>query len=159
MITKAQYFGNKPHTIAQEAAADKLLAAVNLLLHKAEDGCGYEYWIDPDTGTQISGAKGGAGDGGFRLPNSTTGAKSSKHKLARAVDVYDPNRVLAQWIVSNPSLLKAHGLYCEDFRWTPVWCHFQDIAPKSGMRIYIPAMTPALAPDLIGQKPLGAPFR
>lgn len=152
MITPAQYFGKKPHNDIQATNAQCLLGSVNRLLDEAHaDDC-YGYWIDPDTGTQISGSKGGSGDGGFRTSDSKTGAKSSKHRDANAVDVYDPGRKLAQWVNDHKDRLAHHGLYCEDFRWTPTWCHFQRVPPGSGKRIYIPSNTPPLAPPIKGQK-------
>ena len=156
MITPAQYFGKKPHNDIQATNAECLLSAVNRLLDEAHaDDC-YGYWIDPDTETQISGSNGGSGDGGFREPNSKTGAKSSKHRSADAVDVYDPERALAQWVFDHKARLVHHELYCEDFRWTPVWCHFQRVPPGSGKRIYIPSNMPPLVPGFKGQR--GVPY-
>ena len=154
VITLEQYFGAKKHPIEHLANANMLLGQVNLCLYKAEkDGC-YDGWIDPDTNSQISGAKGGSGDGGYRTPDSRTGGAGSTHRSARAVDVFDPNRILAQWCVKHKAALVEIGLWCEDFRYTPVWCHFQQIQPKSGKRIYIPYASPPLAPALEGQAPI-----
>lgn len=154
MITIAQYFHDKEHSIEHEVNATRLLAKVNKLLQLSSD-CGvYADWVDPDTGCQISGSKGGSGDGGYRLSNSLTGMPNSKHKSANAVDVYDPDRRLAQWCLDSRVALADAGLYCEDFRYTPVWLHFQDIPPKSGKRIYIPSASPPLAAALEGQQPI-----
>jgi len=151
MITLAQYFGSKEHPVEHEVNATRMLSTVNELLRKAFD-CGvYADWIDPDTGCQISGAKGGSGDGGYRLSSSKTGMPGSNHKTAHAVDVYDPNRQLAQWCLDNKQALHEAGLYCEDYRWTPVWVHFQDVPPKSGKIVYIPSASPPLAVALAGQ--------
>lgn len=136
MITKAHYFGNKPHPIEHEANADMLLARVNVMLYELADKGIYDYWIDPDTGTQISGAKGGSGDGGYRLPDSKTGAPSSSHKIGRGIDVYDPQNVLDDAI--DRKLLIKHGLYREHPDSTIGWLHLQDKAPKSGCRTYKP---------------------
>jgi hypothetical protein len=152
MITKMQYFGVKHSPVEHEANADKMLAAVNCLWHEAADAGVYGYWIDPDTNSQISGSKGGAGDGGYRTPDSKTGAKSSTHREGHGCDTYDPERKLAAWCVLNVELLVKHDLYIEDPRWTPGWVHCQDVPPKSGKRVYIPASTPPLAPALPGQK-------
>lgn len=156
MITLTQYFGNKPHPAQHEANAIKLLARVNCLLDIAKQGGCYEDWVDPDTGSQISGSRGGSGDGGYRTPNSKTGTQTSSHREAMGVDVYDPHRKLAQWCVKNRARLGQMELYCEDFRWTPTWCHFQTRPTK--FRIYIPYSDikkyPPLAPALEGQAPL-----
>lgn len=154
MITIEDYFGGKKHPPEHTANATKLLIKVNRLLAIAQNDGGYSNWIDPDTGTQISGAKGGSGDGGYRLPNSKTGAASSTHKTGDGVDVYDHCRILAQWCVNNTDVLDKLGLFIEDPRFTPYWLHCQQIQPKSGKRIYIPASTAPLAPALEGQKPL-----
>jgi hypothetical protein len=154
MITHAQYFGAKQFTEQQAENCDALIESVNKCLDFAAQDKAYFYYIDPDTGTQISGAKGGSGDGGFRAPDSKTGAKTSSHKNANGVDVYDPARALAAWCVANPQVLAALGLYIEDPRWTPGWVHFQRVAPGSGKRIYVPSNSTPLAPALPGQKPL-----
>lgn len=158
MILLLQYFGKKSHPIEHDANANILLAQVNLCLHKAEqDGC-YDGWIDPDTNSQISGSRGGSGDGGYRTPDSRTGGPTSSHREAKGVDVYDPDRILAQWCEDNKDMLRKLGLYCEDFRWTPGWVHFQTRPSRSGHVVYIPYSDlkkhPPLAPPLRGQKPI-----
>lgn len=153
-ITIGQYFGEKPHTEQQASNAEALLESVNQCCDYAAHDKAYFYYIDPDTGTQISGAKGGSGDGGFRAPSSATGAKGSSHKDANGVDVYDPKRVFAAWCVMNKQALAALGLYMEDPRWTPGWVHLQRVPPRSGHHIYIPSTSLPLADALPGQKPL-----
>lgn len=154
LITAQQYFGTKPYTEQQADNCDALLESVNQCLDfAARDKC-YRSPVDPDTGSQISGAKGGSGDGGFRLVSSATGSKGSSHKDANGIDIYDPARALAAWCVANPQILAALGLYMEDPRWTPGWVHLQRVPPKSGKRIYIPSTSAPLAPALPGQKSL-----
>lgn len=149
MISVKAYFGPKlGHPEATEAMvenAEALLGKVNALLERAGAECGYACEIDPDTGSSVSGSKGGAGDGGFRLGASKTGATNSKHKLARAVDVYDPDDRLDTWISSfdseggaGNSLLEELGLYREAPGATPGWCHLQDLAPGSGRHTFNP---------------------
>lgn len=135
MITLEQYFGAKDHTDEQAAAATGMLEKVNALIDWARLG-GFMGAIDPDTGTQISGSKGGSGDGGFRLSNAATGKPGSKHKLARAVDVYDPGDVLDR-ILADADLAR-FGLFREHPDDTPGWCHLQDLAPGSGNRTFKP---------------------
>lgn len=132
MITVEQYFGEKQHTDEQEQAAETLLNRVTNML----EFLGWDYPIDPDTGTSISGSKGGAGDGGFRLSGSSTGRPFSKHKLAHAVDVYDPDNRLDDMI--NDEILQRFNLYRESPSATRGWCHLQDIAPGSGKRTFLP---------------------
>lgn len=154
MITIEQYFGAKDHPFEHTSNATKLLIKVNRLLAIAQNDGGYHNWIDPDTGTQISGAKGGSGDGAYRLPNSKTGASSSSHKTGDGIDIYDNLRILAQWCVHNTDAMDKCGLWAEDFRWTNGWVHLQAKPPASGKRIYIPSSAPPSAPALEGQKPL-----
>ena len=95
-------------------------------------------YVDPDTGSQISGSKGGAGDGGFRLPDSTTGVQSSAHKEAKAVDVYDPDNLLDKAIDKNDQGLVIYDLYREHPDATPGWCHLSTRPPGSKRRTYRP---------------------
>ena len=136
MITIDQYFGGKEHTLEQETEAELLLRQVNLLLAEAAAKKVYAMDPCPYTGTQISGAKGGHGDGGFRLPDSTTGAAKSSHKEAKAVDVFDPLDKLDRWLTDD--LLSHYGLYRESQFKTPGWCHLTTRPPMSGKRTFMP---------------------
>lgn len=138
MITEKQYFGQKPHTEEHEVYASEMLHRVNEMLVFVD----YDFPVDPDTGTCISGSKGGSGDGGFRLPESTTGAKLSSHKEAKAVDVFDPENWLDNYLDQfdepdggNP-ILERFGLYREASPHTPGWCHLTTRPPKSGRRSF-----------------------
>ena len=134
MITLAQYFGNKPHSPDHTSNADYLLHRVaNLEAEAAAAGVKVDH-IDPDTGTCISGSRGGAGDGGFRLPTSTTGKGLSSHKEARGVDKYDPLNELDNWLTDE--ILARHGLYREHPDDTPTWCHLTTRPPNSGKRSF-----------------------
>ena len=143
MISAEQYFGAKPHDAEQEIMADDLLVRVNALLDEAERD-GVTVPVCPNTGTQISGSKGGTGDGGFRLPTATTGSPQSSHKQAKAVDVYDPLDKLDEWLdqfehgVGDNTKLAEHGLYREAPAHTPTWCHLSTRAPRSGRRTFKP---------------------
>jgi len=131
MIDEGQYFGGKSHTEEQEQAAAALLDKVNNMLASLA----WDYPIDPDTGTSISGSKGGSGDGGFRLPNATTGKTLSKHKTAHAVDVFDPGNNLDNRL--DDEILERFGLWREHPDSTlGGWCHLQDVPPKSGKRSF-----------------------
>ena len=105
---------------------------------------------------ELDGIKRDKVSSGWRPPsiNAVTknAAKSSKHLTGEACDIHDPDRALAQWCLKHPALLVTCELWCEDFRWTPTWVHFQILPPKSGKRIYIPSNTPPKAPALEGQK-------
>jgi len=146
MISVDHYFksSEKHRTLELDAVAEAMLEKVEGLREEAEAD-GIYFYSDPDTGTEISGAKGGSGAGGFRPQNSTTGAARSAHKTAHAVDVFDATRNFAAWCMAHLDRLREHGLYIEDPRWTPGWVHLQDVPPRSGKLCYIPAPTPALA--------------
>ena len=140
MITVAQYFGPKfthPDATPERVNnAVRLLDRVNALLDTARTLGVYKDWVDPDTGSQVSGAKGGSGDGGFRLSTSATGAPNSTHKQGQGVDVYDPLNRLDFWLTDD--ILEAHGLYREAPSATPTWVHMQAVPPRSGRRTYQP---------------------
>ncbi len=139
MITISQYFGHKiNHPEATEEMKENariLLEKVNALLAEAET-CGIHAKNDKDTGCQISGAKDGHGDGGFRLSLATTGKPGSAHKLAMAVDVYDEGDRLDDWITRE--ILVKYDLYREARQWTPGWLHLQSRPPRSLMRSFNP---------------------
>lgn len=135
MITIAEYFGTKAHTKQQEAMAQALLQQVNALCDEAQLD-GVDRVTCPNTGTEISGSKGGSGDGGFRLPTATTGAMHSSHKVLPAesptgagVDVYDPGNHLDTWLNQfeegdgKNSKLREYGLAREHPTATGNWCH------------------------------------
>lgn len=144
MITREQYFGAKPHDTEQEIAADDLLVRVNELVEEAVKAGAFSRNIDPDTGTEISGSRNGAGDGGFRLPTARTGSATSAHKEAKGVDVFDSSDRLDEWLdqfehgVGGNTKLEEHGLYREAPSATPGWCHLQTRPTKSGRRTFIP---------------------
>lgn len=64
-------------------------------------------------------------------------APKSKHLTGNAVDIYDPKLELTKWLKGPGSkILEEAGLYCEEGNAN--WVHFQDIAPKSGRRWFLP---------------------
>lgn len=144
MITAGEYFGSKPYSGAQAARAADLLQRVNALVDEAESTGQFSRNKCPNTGTEISGSKGGSGDGGFRLPDSGTGSPNSSHKQAAAVDVYDGTNRLDAWLdqfedgQGGNSKLEEYGLYREAPDATPGWCHLTTRAPGSGRRTFNP---------------------
>lgn len=140
MIAVEEYFGAKARhpdaTPIRKACAFTLLERVNALLEHAASEGAYDWPIDPDTGTNISGSKGGAGDGGFRLSTATTGRPGSSHKEGEGVDVFDPENTLDAWLTDE--VLEQHGLHREHPDDTPGWCHLQTRAPGSGRRTFKP---------------------
>ena len=153
MITKTHYFGTKPYPFDHGHNAALLLGRVNAFLWDCAELGYYHYEIDPDTEIMISGSKDGSGDGGYRLASSKTGARRSKHKFGHGIDICDTKRLLAAFCISKlgRELMQKHNLYMENPRWTPVWCHLQDVHPLSRMRVYRPSMRAPLTrplPDL-----------
>lgn len=65
-------------------------------------------------------------------------AIKSNHLTGHAVDIYDPNLKLTAWLKKGEGarLLVEQGLYCEEGNKN--WVHFQDIAPRSGNRWFLP---------------------
>lgn len=72
------------------------------------------------------------------IAEGKSNALHSKHCAGLSADVYDPEGVLKEWCLLNEKVLENIGLWCEDFRFTPNWCHFQCSPPKSGKRFFIP---------------------
>ena len=136
MITLQEYFSDKPHPNEYNLNALTLLYRVNNLIAAYTTDTGKLPEINPITGSQVSGSKGG--DGGFRLPTSTTGSSKSAHKLGMAIDLVDHDQHLDNWIDKNPDALIKYDLYREASASTPNWCHLSTRKPLSGKRTFIP---------------------
>jgi hypothetical protein len=134
MITLQDYFGDKPHPTEYNLNALTLLYRVNNLLAAYTTDTGLIIPNNAATGSQVS----GSGDGGFRLPTSTTGASKSAHKLGMAVDIYDLGERLDKWLDKNPDALIKYDLYREESASTPNWCHLGTRKPLSGKRTFKP---------------------
>lgn len=55
----------------------------------------------------------------------------SNHLSGNAVDFADPNQELQVWCKNNEPLIRSFGLWMEDFKYSPNWCHFQSKPYKS----------------------------
>lgn len=66
------------------------------------------------------------------------GAVHSNHMTCLACDFKDVSGEIDAWCLRNLHELEAAGLYLEDPRNTPGWCHVQCVPPKSGHRVFIP---------------------
>ena len=137
MITITQYVGkwadSDDWTEDTIAAATENLKRVNALLDNyAADG--NELKINPATGSNVSGQT----YGGFRPQSCTQGAPKSAHKTGEAVDNYDPNDDLDDYIDDNPDVLVTYNLYREASDSTPHWCHLSIRKPGSGARTFNP---------------------
>lgn len=116
------------------ANAARTVEIVNKLLVLAKTaGVGLE--VNPRTGTILS--------SGWRPPavNATTpgAAPRSKHLLALAADIYDPDGDLDEWCLANAdTVLKDLGLWMEHPAATKGWCHVQTVPPGSKRRVFYP---------------------
>lgn len=150
LITREQYFTDphtkleKEHTEEHERNFNEWQERDEALTQEAINDGAFERAIDPDTGSEISGARGGDGDGGFRAKGSKTGKPGGPHYDGRAGDRYDPGNRLDTWLDKfedgkggNRMLLK-HGLYREHPSATDSWCHTQTKPTVSGRRTFYP---------------------
>jgi len=137
MITLEQYFGvygDSPDlTPERRENANLLLSCVNQLMVQAEAD-GILFPVNPKTGSQISGET----LGGFRPQNAPVGAPKSNHKNGLAVDIYDPSGKIDAWCIACIPVLRDAGIYIEHPDKTPGWSHWQCVAPRSGIRVFMP---------------------
>lgn len=124
------------------------VANAGLLLAQAD---GIVLRRNPITGSLVA----GSGNGGVRIQAAAdrngrpVGAGHSRHKDGRAQDSFDPERRLCAWsLVNKGRLLKIGILAMEDPRWTPTWCHWQDLAVPSGHFAFVPSSDAPLAAAL-----------
>ncbi len=136
MITLQDYFNNKSYPTEYNLNALTLLYRVNNLLSAFTTDSGIIIPNNPATGNQISGSKNG--DGGFRLPTSTTGSSKSAHKQGQAVDITDHGEHLDNWLDKCPDALIKYDLYREESASTINWCHLGTRKPLSGKRTFKP---------------------
>lgn len=65
-------------------------------------------------------------------------APNSKHVTGNAIDIEDRDGKFKNWCMDHLFLLERLGLYMEAPESTPTWVHLQQIAPKSGKRVFKP---------------------
>ena len=70
-----------------------------------------------------------------QVPNA---ALRSKHMTAQAIDLYDPDGLIDEYLLAHPEPLHALGLYQEHPSATKGWAHVQIVPPKSGRRVFYP---------------------
>lgn len=135
MILMHEYFGKFLHhpdvTDQITDDAERLLDAVGIL----EDLARYDNVplpINPVTKSRVSGTQ----YGGFRPHNCPEGAANSSHKQGRAIDLYDPEGHLDDWITD--AVLEQCGLYREHPASTIHWTHLTTRRPLSGKRTFLP---------------------
>jgi len=90
----------------------------------------------PKTGSLVS--------SGWRPPalNAATpgAAFRSKHMTGQAVDLFDPDGDLDDWLMGQDgqAALVRVGLWMEHPSATKGWCHLQTMPPRSGRRVFYP---------------------
>lgn len=141
MITRTAYFMGRdvayPMAMSPgiEREADRTVELVNALLHRAQQA-GVSFDIHPITGTMVS--------SGWRPPslnaNTPGAAPNSKHMTGQAVDVYDPDGDLDEWLMSidGQDCMTELGLWHEHPSATKGWAHLQTLPPRSGRRTFYP---------------------
>lgn len=81
---------------------------------------------------------------GWRPPavNAATAgaAVNSRHMTGQAIDLYDPDGDLDEWLMTGEgqATLTALGLWMEHPSATKGWCHLQTVPPRSGRRVFYP---------------------
>ena len=122
-----------------QANAQALIEACTGLQADLE-AAGIHFHLNPATGTTVS----GEGHGGFRDQSCPIGAKDSAHKQGQAVDRYDPENEIDEYLWKNfnadpeNNLLVKHGIYIEAPQSTPHWSHWGIRKPASGHHIFNP---------------------
>lgn len=118
-----------------EREALRTIALVSQLLTEAQ-AAGVTLERNPRTGSLVS--------SGWRPPavNASTpnAAVRSLHMTGRALDVYDPDGDLDEWLMTDAgqAALKRIGLWLEHPAATKGWSHLQTVAPRSGNRVFYP---------------------
>lgn len=141
MISRADYWMGRDAEFPMamtpqiESHAFTTVDLANKLLERAAQA-GITVPINPRTGSRLS--------SGWRPPSlnaKTPGAApNSKHMTGQAVDVYDPEGDLDEWLMTDAGqqALLQLGLWMEHPSATKGWCHLQTVPPRSGRRVFYP---------------------
>ena len=140
-ITIEQYLA--PHvptygrllSLEDRRRAEIVVDCANILVQRARAG-GIVLVPHPTRGTGIVSS-------GWRPAayNATVGgaAPNSKHITCQAIDIYDPDGDLDEWLMGDgQQTLIDVGLWAEHPAATKGWTHVQTIPPKSGRRFFYP---------------------
>lgn len=137
MIALTDYLGrwsSHPDATPERRANAGLLLECCAKLQAMAEADGVVFPENPMTESQISGST----YGGFRPQECPIGAPRSNHKEGRAVDLYDPKGEIDTWCLNNKPKLAECGIYIEAPSKTTGWSHWQNVAPKSGTRVFFP---------------------
>lgn len=141
MITLHDYWMGRDQTHATSLDtgtrhnAYLMVELANKLLILAKTA-GVSLEANPRTGTIVS--------SGWRPAeiNATVpgAAPRSKHMTGQAIDLYDPDGDLDDWLLTDDGqrVLTNLGMWMEHPSATKGWAHVQSVPPKSGRRVFFP---------------------
>ena len=141
MITTNDYWMGRDKTYpldlstATRRNAETMVELANKLLTLAKVA-GVTLETNPRSGTIVS--------SGWRPPDvnaSTPGAAArSKHMTGQAIDLYDPDGDLDDWLMTDDGqrAMADIGLWHEHPSATKGWAHLQSVPPRSGRRTFFP---------------------
>lgn len=141
MISLADYFMGRDRefpmsmTPVIEHNAAIMIELANKLVTIARTA-GVDFEVNPRTGTIVS--------SGWRpaaFNASVPGAAvKSKHITGQAVDIYDPDGDLDDWLMTQDgqTTMAKLGLWHEHPSATKGWAHLQSVPPRSGRRTFYP---------------------
>lgn len=118
-----------------ERNALRMVELANKVLILAKSA-GVTLQTSPRTGTVVS--------SGWRPASvnaKTAGAApNSKHMTGQAIDLYDPDGDLDEWLMTpdGQKVLADLGVWMEHPAATKGWCHLQSMPPRSGRRVFYP---------------------
>lgn len=118
-----------------EREALRTIELANQVLNAAQ-AAGVTLERNPRTGSLVS--------SGWRPPavnEATPGAAvRSLHMTGQAIDLYDPDGDLDDWLMSDAgqTALAQVGMWLEHPAATKGWCHLQTKPPRSGRRVFFP---------------------
>lgn len=141
MITVNDYWMGRDKTYPLALSADirrnaeTMVELVNKLLTLAKVA-GVTLETNPRTGTIVS--------SGWRPPevnaNTPNAATRSKHMTGQALDLFDPDGDLDDWLMTDDGqrAMADLGLWHENPAATKGWAHLQTVSPRSGRRTFYP---------------------
>lgn len=140
MISNRDYLGKWSGSLdltpVRYANMLRLLPKVNTLMQIASAD-GVVFQVNPATKTQVAGQT----YGGFRPQDCPQGAPQSAHKEGLAVDIYDPDGSIDNWLLTAPAAQRAIAdldMYFEHPSATIGWSHWSIKRPSSGKRFFYP---------------------
>jgi hypothetical protein len=140
MITLTQYWMGRNVSNALELTPDIQREAaftvilVNKILERMQQAK-VPLELSPDTKSLVA--------SGWRPPSvnarTPNAAVRSLHMKGQAVDLYDPDGALDEWLFSEQDgALRELGLWLEHPAATKNWAHLQTLPPRSGRRVFYP---------------------